>query len=569
MNSDRARALHQVAGSGHDTAPQACKRSSSSTVKPTTPNLTGVLTNSADARRSDRVRLAEVPLRNRLADPTKPKRIVLHAKLGRVNAEREGGSRSVSMRAVDRQVPQGPWRLVERLCSDHAVMRVAIALLAAGCLTACQTWTESDPISRRTATSVSTTSVPVVTAATAPSTTIAPPPATAAAQTTPATTAVVAATTVAPGVAGLVGPDGLLNVVYYDDVMIVMPTATTNRSASGAVVSGDGSANLFPADLGAVAQTARVGDSLIIESSGHRLDRFSLVDRTWTRLAIELPATVQTHLVTVGDHAVLTSFVSGALGEIGDPRITVIAADGTVTAGTPPENPWALPVPRSLTVVSDTEIIVYGQDTAHLIDVGLRQPAAYNPALDRWRMLSNPAWSHCAKPCVWFSPHDGVFYEAAAWAGTASYVHTKFGATDVFALHDVHADRWQQVQRPPVEIESPWIEATPGRITVFSTLAAYQSRGYGKAAMLDVGSRTWATRTFGPAATESVDQRLCPVRLAEFVYVAACSGAAPFPPVRLDRSNAVFSEATAADVATASAQRSPRNTTDVLATIKV
>jgi hypothetical protein len=441
-------------------------------------------------------------------------------------------------------------------------MRALYALVALGCLTACQTWTESDPAARRAATS--TTSIPS-------NTTVAPSPTTStflAAPPVSPTTAVVTTTTAVPGIAGLVGPTGQLIVVTYDDTSIVLPLSTTNRASQGAIVGADGTVTMFPAAIGSVAQTARVGDSLLIESSGHRIDRYSLADRTWSQVAITLPSTVRTHLVAVGDWAVLTSHNAGPDGQMSDVRVDRIAADGTVVSGTPPEDPLALPVAGSLTVVSDSEIVVYGQDTAHLPDVGLRQPASYNPARDQWRMLSNPSWSVCTKPCIWYSPHDSVYYEAAAWAGNVAYVHTKFGSTDLYALHDVRADRWQQLVRPPVDIESPWIEATPGRVTVFSTVAAYQQQGYGKAAMLDIGTRTWIVKTFGPAATDVVDQRLCPVRVQQFTYIEACAGAAPFPAARLDRSTAAWTAATPEDQAQVAAQRSPRAAAAVLAAVK-
>lgn len=427
---------------------------------------------------------------------------------------------------------------------------VAAGLAACSSGGAISTPTTAAPVTSVTPSTVAVGTIP--SAATAPTsvatTTVTPqPPA-------PTTTAAWR-----PVLNELATASGLVVVIGAGDARVVTRAGAERSGPDAAVIDAAGVVTVLPDEVGPVEQAVRQGGSVLLLSTPNRLDRFVLADRRVERVTLDLPAGRRVSLVPAGDAVLAVHWdVQELMADNGpaSARMAVIGADGSVRAASAPPDPWALPLPGAVTVWTGSELVTYAAESA-AFEGGLRHPAAYGPATDTWRTLSDPPWATCGDGCTWYAPHQGGDRQAFGWAGNRAFVRTWLGGEELVALHDVATGRWERLPSPPIALSDVWVEASPSSVVLFSRAAPFDypgatpARTLGTAAVLDLATRTWSTTVFASPEGDLATAYLCPVRLAAVLYVASCpSGAAPasttVTPVVLDVATGAWSPATAA-----------------------
>jgi hypothetical protein len=359
--------------------------------------------------------------------------------------------------------------------------------------------------------------------------------------------------------AALAGNFGRLEAQRVGDAVVVTAANSGAGDPKGAVIEADGTIATFPIGIGIARQSVRVADKVVVIAGGGpasetTVEVYSLTDHLWSTLLAPLATGLFPFAFVAGSDLMVVSHEPGGSGDRpGVARLDVMHADASVTTGTVPDDPWALPQPGAMVVWTGHDVVTYGVDS-NAFSTHLAHPTAYDPLADTYRVLSNPPWVACDPTCAWRSQHQGGDHQFAVWTGTLSLVSTSVDDTEFTGLHDPVGDVWERIPDPPIALSQPWIEASARHVTVFATNAGPTFAGgrpvpvpLGVAAVLDVETRTWSTVKFAdvPAPVSGIPSSLCPVRMPAAVVVATCPDMSdPIPPMAFDSATGRWSEAT-------------------------
>ncbi len=402
-------------------------------------------------------------------------------------------------------------------------------------------------------TSVPTTALANLTTSTGPSSTPTPTP----------TTATATSTSIMFGPAALAriaGESGRVTAWRVGDAVVVGPVTATPQTLNGAIIEPSGAVVPFPAASGPPGQVVRLADKVLTISAfgdnrASTVDLYSLTEHRWSKPAVPVRVGEYPYAFPAGDVVIIARHEINSSAEgPGAARLRLVHADGSVTEGALPTDPWALPQAGVMVVWTGREVVVYGADSS-AFSTHLAHPTAYDPKTNTYRTLSNPPWAACEPTCAWISQHQGGDHQFAVWTGTRSLVFTAMSGSETTALHDPVRDAWEQIPNPPIPLSQPWIEAARRFVTVFATNAgpthSNESDGMaaaprGVAAVLDLETRTWSSARFAESvAGAGTSWSLCPVRIDSVLVVSTCAGMSdPIVPMALDPAAGRWSTAT-------------------------
>jgi hypothetical protein len=359
--------------------------------------------------------------------------------------------------------------------------------------------------------------------------------------------------------ARIAGESGLVTAWRAGDAVVVGPPTADARSLNGAVIEAGGAVVPFPPTAGPAGQVVRLGDKVLVISTFSRdtattIDMYSLSAHRWSRPAVHVSTGQFPYAFLAGDVVMIISREAGTSSESpGEARVELVHADGSVTEGALPDDPWALPEAGGMAVWTGSEVAIYGVDS-NAYSTHLARPTTYNPSTNSYRTLSNPPWVTCDPNCAWVSQHQGGDHQFATWTGTRSLVFTTLGHSETTGLHDPVSDAWEQVPNPPIALSQPWVEAAGRFVTVFATNAGptYSSESddsvavpRGVAAVFDTEARTWSTVRFADPSAPGISWRLCPARVEDALIVSTCLQMSdPIAPMALDPATGRWSPAT-------------------------